>query len=94
MKLAVACVLILFDPVICIICSIIVLSTLFTLLILALVIIDYCYLLYMSFVTQTNTSTMVKHVPQMVGIRSYPSRELFCPPSRVCLNVVKRCFKC
>ena len=35
--------LILFDPVICIIYSTIVLSTLFTLLILALVIIDYCF---------------------------------------------------
>ena len=31
------------------------------------------------FVTQTNTGTMVKCVPQkqMVGVRSYPSRELF-----------------
>ena len=38
------------------------------------------------FVTQTKTGTMAKHVPQeqMVGIRSYPSRELFSPLFRVC----------
>ena len=38
------------------------------------------------FVTQTKTGTMVKHVPQeqMVGVRSYPSRELFSPLFRVC----------
>ena len=49
----------------------------------------------MIFVTQTNAGTMVKHVAQeqMVGNTSYPSRELFSPPSRVCHNVVKRCFK-
>ena len=35
----------------------------------------------LSFVTPTNTGTMVKHVPQkqMVGIRSYPSKELLSP---------------
>ena len=40
----------------------------------------------MIFVTQTNTSTMVEHDPQeqMVGIRSYPSGELFSPLLRVC----------
>ena len=37
--------------------------------------------LSMIFVTQTNPGTLVKSVPQeqMVGIRSYPSRELFFP---------------
>ena len=43
--------------------------------------------LLMIFITQTNTGTIVKHVPQeqMVGIRSFPSREqLFSPLFRVC----------
>ena len=43
-------VLILFDPVVCIICSTIVLSTLFTLLILALVIIDYCFFPFLLYI--------------------------------------------
>ena len=40
----------------------------------------------MIFVTQTKTGTMVKRVPQeqMVGVRSYPSGELFSPLFRVC----------
>ena len=40
----------------------------------------------MNFVTQTKTDTMVKRVPQeqMVGVRSYPSRELFSPLFWVC----------
>ena len=40
----------------------------------------------MIFVTQSKTGTMVKRVPQeqMVGVRSYPSRELFSPLFRVC----------
>ena len=40
----------------------------------------------MNFVTQTKTGTMVKHVPQeqIVGIRRYPSREIFPPLFRVC----------
>ena len=40
----------------------------------------------MIFVTQTKTRTMAKRVTeeQMVGIRSYPSRELFSPLFRVC----------
>ena len=40
----------------------------------------------MIFVTQTKTGTMAKRVPQdqMVGVRSYPSRELFSPLFRVC----------
>ena len=39
----------------------------------------------MIFVTQTKTGTMVKRVPQeqMVGVRSYRSRELFSPLFRV-----------
>ena len=43
-------------------------------------------LTFMIFVTQTKTGTMVKRVPQeqMVGVRSYPSRELFPPLFRVC----------
>ena len=40
----------------------------------------------MIFVTQTNTGTMMKCVPQeqMVGVRSYPSRELISSLFRVC----------
>ena len=40
----------------------------------------------MFFVTQTKTGTMVKQVlqEQMVGVRSYPSRELFSSLFRVC----------
>ena len=40
----------------------------------------------MIFVTQTNTGTMMKRVPQeqMVGVRSYPSRELISSLFRVC----------
>ena len=48
------------------------------------------------FVTQTNIGTVVKRVPQeqMIGVRSYPSRELLSPPFRVCqVEVVLRCFK-
>ena len=40
----------------------------------------------MIFVTQTKPGTLVKRVPQeqMVGIRAYPSREIFSPLFSVC----------
>ena len=49
----------------------------------------------MIFVTQNNTSTMVKCVPQekMVHIRRYAPTELFAPFSKVCHNVVVSCSR-
>ena len=49
-------------------------------------ILKYSFAMMMTFVTETKTDTMVKHVPQeqMVDLRSYPSRELFSPLFRVC----------
>ena len=46
----------------------------------------------MILVTQTNAGTIVKHVPQeeMVGIRSYPPRELFSPLSWIWHNLQKQ----
>ena len=51
--------------------------------------------LEMTFVTQTNTGTIVKRFPQeqMVGVRSYPSREQFSPLFWVFhVYIVWRCF--
>ena len=46
----------------------------------------------MIFVTQTKTGAMVKRVPQeqMVGVKSYPSRELFSPFSGFIMLVLFR----
>ena len=53
-------------------------------------------LLLIIFVTQNNTGTMMKRVPQeqTIDVRSYPSRELFSPLFRVChVEVVLRYCK-
>ena len=50
----------------------------------------------MIFVTQTNSGTKVKRdcQEQILGVRSYLSRDLFLPLFRVChVNVVYRCLK-
>ena len=50
----------------------------------------------MIFVTQTNTGTTVKRIPQeeVFNIKSYTSREQFSPLFRVCyVNVGWRCFE-